>query len=53
MKLRAWVRGLDHLQEVEVAFRGRRYRLRSQLLGDAPKALRAAGVAVPPTIREL
>jgi len=47
------LRGLDHLQEVEVAFRGRRYRLRSQLLGDAYQALRAAGVAVPPPIREL
>ena len=47
------LRGLDHLQEVEVAFRGRRYLLRSQLLGDAHQALRAAGVAVPPTIREL
>jgi hypothetical protein len=47
------LRGLDHLQEVEVAFRGRRYRLRSQFLGDAHKAIRAAGVAVPPTIREL
>jgi len=47
------LRGLDHLQEVEVAFRGRHYRLRSQLLGDASKALRAIGVTVPPTIREL
>jgi hypothetical protein len=47
------LRGLDHLQEVEVAFRGRHYWLRSQLLGDAHQALRAAGVAVPPTIREL
>ena len=47
------LRGLDHLQEVEVAFRGRRYRLRSQFLGDMHKAIRAAGVAVPPTIREL
>jgi len=47
------VRGLDPLQEVEVAFRGRRYRLRSQFLGDAHKAICAAGVAMPPTIREL
>jgi len=47
------LRGLEHLQEIEVAFRGRRYLLRSQLLGDAHKALRAVGVAVPPTIREL
>jgi transposase len=47
------LRGLDNLQEVEVTFRGRRYLLRSQLVGDAPKAIRAAGVAVPPTIREV
>lgn len=46
------LRGLDNLQEVEAAFRGRHYRLRSQLTGDAHKAIRAAGVAVPPTIRE-
>jgi transposase len=47
------LRGLDHLQEVETAFRGRRYRLRGQLTGHARQALRAAGVAVPPTIREV
>ena len=46
------LRGLDNLQEVEASFRGRRYLLRSQLVGDAHKAIRAAGVAVPPTIRE-
>jgi len=47
------LRGLDNLQEVEAAFRGRRYMLRSKLTGDAYKAIRAAGVAVPVTIREL
>jgi hypothetical protein len=47
------LRGLDNLQEVEVAFRGRRYLLRSQFMGEAHKAIRAVGVAVPPTIREL
>jgi hypothetical protein len=47
------LRGLDNLQEVEVAFRGRRYLLRSQFMGEAHKAIRAAGVAMPPTIREL
>jgi len=46
------LRGLDNLQEVEAAFRGRHYLLRSQLTGDAHKAIRAAGVAVPPTVRE-
>jgi hypothetical protein len=47
------LRGLDQLQEVQVVFRGRHYLLRSQFAGDAHKAIRAAGVAVPPTIREL
>jgi len=47
------LRGLDNLQEVEAAFRGRRYLLRSKLTGHAHQAIRAAGVAVPNTIREL
>ena len=47
------LRGLDDLQEVEASFRGRGYRLRSKLTGHAHKAIRAAGVAVPPTIREV
>jgi transposase len=47
------LRGLDQLQEVEAVFRGRHYLLRSQFTGDAHKAIRAAGVPVPPTIREL
>jgi len=47
------MRGLDNLQEAEVAFRGHRYLLRSQFTGQAHKAIRAAGVAVPPTIREI
>lgn len=47
------LRGLDNLQEVEACFRGRRYLLRSALVGHAHKALRAAGVAVAPTLREV
>jgi len=46
------IRGLDRLEEIEAKFRGRRYLLRSQLKGDAYAAVRAAGVALPPTIRE-
>lgn len=46
------IRGLDRLEEVEATFRGRRYLMRSQLRGDAYAAIRAAGVALPPTIRE-
>lgn len=46
-------RGLDNLQEVEAVFQGHRFLFRSQLVGDALQAIRAAGVAVPPTIREV
>ena len=45
------VRGLDNLQEVEALFQGKRFVLRSQVLGQAHKALMAAGVALPPTLR--
>ena len=45
-------RGLENLQEVEAVFQGRRFFLRSQLVAQAHLALRASGVAVPPTIRE-
>ena len=47
------LRGLDNLQEVEATFRGHRYLLRSQLTGHAHQVIRAAGVAVPPTLREI
>jgi hypothetical protein len=46
------LRGLDNLQEVEALFQGKRFVLRSQLLGQAHQAFRAAGVALPPTLRE-
>ena len=46
------LRGLDNLQEVEAIFQGKRFVLRSQVLGDAHKAFMAAGVALPPTLRE-
>jgi hypothetical protein len=46
------VRGLDHLQEVEALFQGKRFVMRSQVLGQAHKAFMAAGVALPPTLRE-
>ncbi|HEX7508653.1 MAG TPA: IS1634 family transposase, partial [Polyangia bacterium] len=41
------LRGLDNLQEVEALFQGKRFVLRSQVLGQAHKALMAAGVALP------
>ena len=46
------LRGLDNLQEVEAVFQGKRFILRSQVLGQAHKAFLAAGVALPPTLRE-
>lgn len=45
------IRGLEKLHEVEAVFSGKRYLLRSQLVGHAHRALRAAGVAPPPTVR--
>jgi transposase len=47
------IRGLDSLQQVEVHAQGRRFLLRSHLQGHASQALRAAGVAIPPSCREL
>ena len=46
------VRGLDNLHEVEATFQGKHFILRSQVLGQAHKAFVAAGVALPPTLRE-
>jgi len=46
------LRGLDNLQEVEAVFQGKPFVLRSQVLGQAHKAFMAAGVALPPTLRE-
>jgi hypothetical protein len=46
------LRGLDHLQEVEAWFQGKRFVFRSQVIGEAHKAFMAAGVALPPTLRE-
>jgi hypothetical protein len=47
------IRGLDGLQQVEANLQGRRFLFRSHLQGHAAHALRAAGVAIPPTLREL
>jgi hypothetical protein len=46
------LRGLDNLQEVEAMFQGKRFVMRSQVIGQAHKAFMAAGVALPPTLRE-
>jgi transposase len=47
------IRGLDNLQQVEANFQGRRFLFRSQLTAHASQAVRATGVALPPTLREL
>jgi transposase len=47
------VRDLNELQEAHSTFNGKSFILRSQLQGCAHRALQAAGVAVPPTIREV
>jgi hypothetical protein len=47
------LRGLEAFQQVEATFQDKRFLLRSQLSAEASAALRAAGVAAPPTVREL
>jgi hypothetical protein len=47
------LRGLEALQQVEATFQDKRFLLRSQLTGEASAALRATGVAAPPTLRQL
>lgn len=47
------IRGLDNLSEATLTFVEKEYALRSQLSGLANVALQGAGVAVPPTLREL
>jgi transposase len=47
------IRGLDNLHQVEVQLQGTTFLLRSKLCGDAMSAIRAAGAALPPTIRQL
>jgi Transposase DDE domain len=44
---------LDRLQEIELAQDGKRFVLRTPVTGIAGKALQAAGVALPPNIREV
>jgi len=46
------VRDLIELQEMHTVFSGKPFILRSQLKGCAHKVLQAAGVAVPPTVRD-
>jgi transposase len=45
------VRDLDHLKEIEIATAGKDVIMRNELRGDTEKVFRAAGVAIPPTVR--
>jgi Transposase DDE domain len=46
------IQDLDRLQVVEVEQEGKRFLLRSEVQGTCGAAFRAAGVAVPPTVRQ-
>ena len=47
------IRGLDHLQQVELLLQGSRFLMRSEIKGHASQAIRAAEVAMPPVIQEI
>lgn len=47
------IRGLDHLQQVELLLQGSRFLLRSEIKGHASQAIRAAEVALPPVLLEI
>lgn len=47
------IRDLDRLQEVEIEQDGKRFLLRSQAKGTCGKVFQAAGVALPPTLRQI
>jgi transposase len=47
------IRDLDRLEEVEIEKDGKRFLLRSQATGTAGKVCQAAGVALPPTVRQV
>jgi hypothetical protein len=47
------IRDVDELQDVEVEQDGKRFLLRSEAKGSCGKAFQAAGVALPPTVRQV
>lgn len=47
------IRGIDKLQEVTLGFENRTYAMRSELTGQIGLAIKAARVALPPTLREV
>jgi len=46
------IRALDILSEVSAVFQGKTYLRRRELIGRASLAVRGAGVAIPPPMRE-
>jgi transposase len=47
------IRDLDRVEEIEIAKYGNRFLLRTEAPGVAGKVFQAAGVALPPTIRQM
>lgn len=47
------VRDVDAIEEVEITHENKRFIIRNEVSGVAGKALQAAGVALPPVLREL
>ena len=47
------LRDLQALQSVEVEHQGKRFLLRSEVQGSCNAVLRAAGVAIPPTVQKI
>ena len=47
------IRDVDRLREVAVEHEGKRFLLRSEVVGSCGKAFQAAGIALPPTVRQL
>jgi hypothetical protein len=46
-------KNLNDLQEITIEDRGKTLAIRSECLGTCGKVFQAAGVAIPPTIREV
>jgi hypothetical protein len=44
---------LERLEYVEVEQDGKRFRLRTELVGTCSRVFRAVGVAIPPTVQQL
>jgi len=45
------IRDVDYLKEIEISTAGKKVIIRNELRGETAKVFRAAGVAIPPTVR--